>query len=362
MHHACWLAVVASLFVSAHVVAAQPAEKTKRIAVLTLTAPWTPKCQGSAWRDDKVLVERCSVLDTLADEARSGAISALRGRPFTVMTRENTALLLKANGGGGACTEGECEVETAKLIGADEVVSGTVTLVEGTWFVTLKLHDVASANLLDTAKVKGTTQVALIEAIGGAAEGLVQRGLRVRTTPIASGSLPDPGVAYASQGELCDRGDGAACLREASALTNDPAAAARLLARGCELGQGPACSRLAWMLREGSGIPADRRGAAGWYIRGCDLGFLDSCRGAGFALAYGDGVPADPRRALPMLERACAAPDLPRACAALGNVLEQRISPPDLSRALEAYRRGCSLRDGGCCTSAQQLAARLPGH
>jgi hypothetical protein len=386
MHRVCWLVVVASFFVSAHVIAAPPAQKTKRIAVLTLTAPWTPKCRGSAWRDDKVLVERCSVLDTLADEARSGAVSALRGRPFTVMTRENTALLLKENGGGSACTEGECEVETAKLIGADEVVSGTVTFVEGTWFVTLKLHDVASANLLDTAKVKGATQVSLIEAIAGAAEGLVQRGLGLgqgststpapavaspspvrpspRTTPVPAGSLPDPGVAYASHGELCEKGDGAACVRAGYALKkNDPAAAARLLARGCELGQGMGCYHLAWMLHEGSGVPIDRRAAAGWYVRGCDLGSLEGCSGAGFALAYGQGVPADPRRALPLLERACAATNhIPRACAALGDVLEQRISPPDLSRALEAYHRGCSLGDGGCCTDEQKLAARLPSH
>ncbi len=173
-------------------------------------------------------------------------------------------------------------------------------------------------------------------------------------------ALPDPGITFASYRELCEGGDGAACVRAGSELANgksgppDPPAAARLYARACELGQGAGCRIVGGMLQRGSGIPADRRAAAGWFVRGCDLGDLDGCRGGGFALAYGDGVPADPRRAMPMLERACAGNGFPRACAALGDLLE-KASPPDLARALDAYQRGCSQRDDDCCGRAVGL-------
>ncbi len=35
-----------------------PAAAAQRLAVLTLTAPWTPDCQGVAWRKDRELRER----------------------------------------------------------------------------------------------------------------------------------------------------------------------------------------------------------------------------------------------------------------------------------------------------------------
>jgi TPR repeat protein len=177
------------------------------------------------------------------------------------------------------------------------------------------------------------------------------------------GALPDPGVTFASYRELCDGGDGPACVRAGAELANgkngppDAPGAARLYAQACQLGQGAGCRLLGWMLQRGSGIPADRRAAAGWLVRGCEHGDLEGCRSGGFALAYGDGVPADPRRALPMLERACAGDGFPRACAALGD-LREKASPPDLARALDAYRRGCSQRDEDCCGRAARLERR----
>jgi hypothetical protein len=164
----------------------------QRLAVLTPAAPWSGRC-GEAKRTDE-LTERCSVLDTLADEARAGALAAVDRREVDVMTRENTAQLLKENG--GLCTEGECEVETAKLLGADLVVSGNVTLVEGTWFVTMKLHAVRTAKLLHTSeRIKGRTQVELIEAVRPAAQSMVRNGLdgsAMAARPVErSGAVPE---------------------------------------------------------------------------------------------------------------------------------------------------------------------------
>jgi len=61
------------------------------------------------------------VLDAFSDEVRGGAVEGLAGRGVQVMTRENMMVLLKEMGKSG-CSEGDCEVETARNIGADFVV------------------------------------------------------------------------------------------------------------------------------------------------------------------------------------------------------------------------------------------------
>jgi formylglycine-generating enzyme required for sulfatase activity len=186
---------ILALLVVPHAAAA-----ASRLAVLTLGAPWSPDCQGTGWRKDRVLLERCTVLETLADEARAGALAGLEGRDVDVMTRENTAQLLKDMGAGASCSEGECEVETAKLIGADYVVSGNLVLIERTWFVTMKLHEVRTARLLRTSeRLKGRTQVDLVEALRPAAEAMVRAGLRppppraATGVPSAAAAPPAPG-------------------------------------------------------------------------------------------------------------------------------------------------------------------------
>jgi formylglycine-generating enzyme required for sulfatase activity len=157
----------------------RPALAAQRIAVLTPDAPWAAECQGTPPRPGAAR-ERCDVLETLADEVRAGVLAGLEGAAIDVMTRENTAEILKEMGT-AACTEGECEVETARLVGADYVVSGNVTLVEGTWFATMKLHAAASARLLRTSeRVKARSQVELIEAMRPAAEALARAALGTR--------------------------------------------------------------------------------------------------------------------------------------------------------------------------------------
>jgi hypothetical protein len=98
------------------------------------------------------------VLRLFADQARAGALAVLRPPEFTVMTRENTAQILKDMG--GQCAEGECEVETARLVGASLVLSGGATVLDGTWIISIKLHDVGTAALLATggSEAKGNLE------------------------------------------------------------------------------------------------------------------------------------------------------------------------------------------------------------
>jgi len=116
-------------------VAAQPAipqTAGKHLAVLELRGA---KIEGD-------------VLDAFADAVRSGAVEGLAGSGVQVMTRENMLVLLKEMGK-KECTEGDCEVETARNIGADFVVSGSVVRTAATLVVALKLRvfsPVTSAN------------------------------------------------------------------------------------------------------------------------------------------------------------------------------------------------------------------------
>jgi formylglycine-generating enzyme required for sulfatase activity len=178
----------------------------QRLAVLTPSASWTAVCADPARRQEERGQDRCTLLEALADEARAGVLAAVKGAGHVVMTRENTAQLLKEMGTSPARVEGECEVETARLIGADWVVSGNVVLVEGTWFVTLKLHEVKTAKLLEASeRIEGATQVALIKAVRPAAEALVRSGLALTgasavaplAPPIRPGAKFDAGVAGA---------------------------------------------------------------------------------------------------------------------------------------------------------------------
>ena len=115
-----------------------------RLAVLEL--------HGSA--DDDALV-------MLTNALRAGAADATRGRSVTVLTRENMAVLLTEMGEELGSCEGACEVETARNVGADHVVSGQVLRVDGAWVVDLKFHETKGGDLVDTAGVVGNSMLEL---------------------------------------------------------------------------------------------------------------------------------------------------------------------------------------------------------
>lgn len=85
------------------------------------------------------------------------------------MTKESMAVLLRKQGKTAACAEGECEVELARNIGADLVVTGQAILIERTYVVTLKLHEVRTAALLPTRNATGPRSGVAAGVAGGLA-------------------------------------------------------------------------------------------------------------------------------------------------------------------------------------------------
>ena len=104
------------------------------------------------------------ILMTFSDTVRGGALQALEPHGVVVMTRENMLVLLR-DMGKKECGEGDCEVETARNIGADYVISGKVVRVEQSYFVTLKLHETQGGSLLGTDTVEGASQVDLLRSL-----------------------------------------------------------------------------------------------------------------------------------------------------------------------------------------------------
>jgi hypothetical protein len=117
------------------------------------------------------------VLMALSDNVRGGALQGIAGSGMSIMTRENMLVLLK-DMGRDACSEGDCEVETARNIGADYVVSGKVVVVEGIYVVTLKLHETKNGSLIGTEVVEGKSQVDVLHL-------LREHGRQLMTTSFA---------------------------------------------------------------------------------------------------------------------------------------------------------------------------------
>jgi TolB-like protein len=104
------------------------------------------------------------ILMTFADTVRGGALEGLQPHGVLVMTRENMLVLLREMGK-KECAEGDCEVETARNIGADYVISGKVVRIEQVYFVTLKLHETQGGSLLGTDTVEGASQVEVLRSL-----------------------------------------------------------------------------------------------------------------------------------------------------------------------------------------------------
>ena len=138
--------------VLAAVVLGVPAWAAERLAVLELSGDLPPQ-----------------ELALLTDEVR-GAVVRTVGAQIHVMTRENMEVMLTDMGLDASCiSEGACEVETARNLGVDYVVSGAVVGMGGKQLASLKLHQTKNAQLLASERAQGADSLGLLDDIGGTA-------------------------------------------------------------------------------------------------------------------------------------------------------------------------------------------------
>jgi len=121
-------------------------------------------------------------LDTIADAVRGGAVEGLAGSGVDVMTREDMMVLLNKIGTKG-CTEGDCDVQTARNIRADFAVSGSVVQIDSAFVVTLKLHETKGGSLLATDQIEAKSQSDLLRQLREHGRNLVTKNLGSRPAP-----------------------------------------------------------------------------------------------------------------------------------------------------------------------------------
>ena len=93
-----------------------------------------------------------------------------------IMTSENMEVLLKSHGTTLAqCAEASCEVEFGQRIGADFVVSGTLSKLGSYLFLNLKAHDTGKGVLLSAETVKAKSVDGLVEGLDLAALKLLRK-------------------------------------------------------------------------------------------------------------------------------------------------------------------------------------------
>jgi len=185
------------LFVIATLALIGPAHAAERLAVLELSSK-------SLNKDEVGL---------LTDTVR-GAVVAKLGSNVKVMTRENMEVMLSDMGLDASCvSEGACEVDTARNLGVDYVVSGSIVGLGGLLVASLKLHETREGTLISSVQYQGADAVALLNGLPQPSKDLVG-AIGSKGTPAPKPYVP-PGNSTAAK-------DAAAAKFNADAKTSGP--------------------------------------------------------------------------------------------------------------------------------------------
>ena len=106
-----------------------------------------------------------STLQTFSDSVRGGALDILPPGEFSLMELENMLVIMSDMGLDASCLEGSCEVDLARNIGADYVISGKVIEEEGNLLCTVKVHETKSGKLLEQSQITRASAKDLREAL-----------------------------------------------------------------------------------------------------------------------------------------------------------------------------------------------------
>lgn len=123
------------------------------------------------------------LLQRLSDQSRMAVLESLLGHGYELMTRENMMVILDDMGKDASCFEGSCEVDVARNVGADYVISGVIVFQNEQFDLTLKLHESNGGSVLWIANAfEPTVSDIKVQSYNLTLE-LLHKGLEVPVAP-----------------------------------------------------------------------------------------------------------------------------------------------------------------------------------
>lgn len=188
----------------------RPARSTPLAAcalLALLLLPGSAHAAGAAPQQQKLAVLEFAVdladrsqVDRLyfASAVQGAAQRLLPAQQYFIMTRENLQEILRGQGKVLEECQGNCEVETGRLLSADLVIAGRISRVGARLKLALTLYQVASGQLLGATIASGDTPEKLDDDIPARVEELVA-ALRSAAGPQSPGgqAAPRPKAAQA---------------------------------------------------------------------------------------------------------------------------------------------------------------------
>ena len=128
------------------------------------------------------------IVSLLADDVRIGVLEGIGNRlvdneEILVMTRENMMEFMKEMDKDPLECFGECEVEVARNIGADYLISGKIIKVEQIYVLHLKLHESSRGELLAGEQAREDDLTKMLDTAITSGRTLIQKGISLSDAP-----------------------------------------------------------------------------------------------------------------------------------------------------------------------------------
>ncbi len=214
-------------------------------------------------------------------------------------------------------------------------------------------------NLDQCSTIKGNAEAMAAFTKGcdaGDAEGCFDLSIRYQC---GVGVAADPAKAASLSARSCDLGGALACGNAATGYgmgdLADPPKAFKYATRGCELHDPTSCAYVGVFYWQGIGVAPDPARAAGLLDGQCQKSFMMACANLAVLLYMGgNGVPRDLPRARTVAERACAA-EMDAACNIIGAIALEQGGDDNVEVAVAKFGQVCARGGGASCDNLGQL-------
>jgi TolB-like protein len=244
-----------------------------------------------------------------------------------------------------------------RMIGADAIVVGTLSVLPERVDVDVRIVDVESSRILGAAQATmGRTGVvsSMLEPVRSSTAQMRER---------AAGSPQSDTLAVEQYRRDCEDGRMLSCSNlgvmyfNGSGVAQSETRAVELYRRACDGGNLLGCSNLGTMYMDGHGVARNDARAVELYRRACDGGNALGCSNLGSMYMDGLGVARNDTRAVELFRRACDGGQM-LGCGKLGDMhADGRGVAQSATRAAELYQRACN---GGLPEACNLLRSASP--